>query len=52
MKVHEENKIYALLSYMNFTEEEAEKIIDYIDNKYMGDDDLINLLMDLENWED
>lgn len=52
MKAHEENKIYALLSYLNFTEDEANKIVDYIDDKNMGDDDLINLLTNLEIMED
>ena len=52
MKAHEENKIYALLSCLNFTEDEVDKIVDYIDDKNMDDDDLINLLTNLEIMED
>lgn len=52
MKIHEENKIVRLLNYLNYTGEETEKTIDAIDNKNVGEDELIELMENLKNWED
>lgn len=52
MKIHEENKIVRLLNDLNYTGEETEKIIDAIDNKNVGEDELIELMENLKNWED
>lgn len=49
MKIHEENKIIRLLNYLNYTDEETEKIIDAIDNKNVGEDELME---NLKNWDD
>lgn len=48
MKIHEENKIVRLLNYLNYTDEETEKIIDAIDNKNVGEDELIELMENLK----
>lgn len=49
MKIHEENKIVRLLNYLNYTDEETEKIIDAIDNKNVDEDELIELLEQIKN---
>lgn len=52
MKKHEESKIIALLNYVDYTEEETDKILDLIDNHNRDEMDMENLLENLKNWED
>lgn len=52
MKIHEENKIVALLYKLDFTEDESSRIIEAITDKNVGEDELIELMENLKNWED
>lgn len=52
MKIHEENKINALLNKLQFTEDEASRIIEAVADKNVGEDELIELMDNLNNWED
>lgn len=49
MKRHEEEKIIALLNYLEFLDNEIEAIIDTIDNANRSSEDLINLMYNIKN---
>lgn len=49
MKRHEERKILELLNVLNYTEDEAMKIIDLIDNPNRDERDMDFLLENLNN---
>lgn len=52
MKVHEEEKIYKLLSVLDFTEEQAEKIISVITDSKANYEDIDNIVLNIKNLED
>lgn len=49
MKRHEEEKILALLNYLEYSEEDSERIINLIDNQNRDGEDLIDLMYKIEN---
>lgn len=52
MKIHEENKLIALLNY-KYEIDEAEAILNAIENSHIDESELIELVKDIEqNWED
>ena len=48
MKVHEENKLMALLM-LDYTEEQAERIVDCITSIYTDESDLEDLIYKIDN---
>lgn len=49
MKIHEEDKILALLNYVGYTDDETELIIDTIYDKNRSKEELIELLEQIKN---
>ena len=52
MKSQEIDKVNALLDYMGFTEESSQKILSCIMNSRDGEDELIELVERIKNWEE